>query len=298
MLGYGYGYNKILPRLGGLDPDALEFIANWEASTSVTMQQTQRLAVIDAYRGLKGQGTPNGTDFLTDAKYRGAVIYISIPIDDSNGSANAFKLDMVSNGNFTGAYNGMASGDFTAEGTRGGTAKFFNFMVSPSLYDLDDVSGWTYVNSYNGSSIGWAMGSNSLGNNNRFVLGHGLSVNILRGQLNNDNNNFLDFSTVPEGLIGVQRVNANLREIIKDSLVVNSDTQVSTNATLNNVYGHMRNNNGSGADPTIDRICFFAFGLKSFSATELVDWYTWIQRLQSNVITGGRQIGTAIPPIS
>jgi hypothetical protein len=279
------------------DLDALQFIANWELSTSATMPLTQRMAVNDLYRGLKGEGTTFGTNFLTSAKSRGAVLYPLVPLDDSTANANAYRLDAISNGVIQGTYNGFVAGDFTQNGVIGGVGKFFNSTVAPSNFLAGDVSASIYSRS-NIAQAGYVLGSRN-GSVSQTLLNPRRITNPQL--LYNVNDNSTGGSTMgggSDGFYNIQRL-SNVLGVFKNAVnVVGTGGALNVTLSTNNYYAHASNNNGVTELESTRQLCFYSFGLIGFSANQLADFYTVIQRLQSNIITGGRQIGASIPPIS
>ena len=122
------------------DSDALQFINEWETNTTVTMPTTQRLAVNDFYRGLKGEGTPNGSNLWSLATSVNARIFPLIPLTDSTANGLAYSLDAVSNGVIKGTYTNFISADFTQNGVIASTTKFFNSGVAPNVYNINSMA--------------------------------------------------------------------------------------------------------------------------------------------------------------
>jgi hypothetical protein len=271
-----------------LDPDALAFITNWEANTSVTMQQQQRDAVIELYAGLKGQNTVNGTDFWTDAVSREAVIYPLVPLTDTTANALSYELDMVSNGVFKGTYNGFVAGDFTQNGVIGGTGKYFDMGKPSNLYGTTTNSFGFYTTSnlaQNSNAIGESGASNINGN----TLNCRNGVNQFTYRLNNDTRVTISNSN-SQGLFYVYNINTTKRAIINNT-VLNSTTQSNLGQNNLNKYSHCANDDGTPNLFTTRRLCMYYDGVvipDNDNARE--DWYELWQRFQTNVIDGGRQV--------
>jgi len=216
------------------DPDALEFITNWEANTSAVMQETQRLAVIDWYRGMKGEGTPNGSNLLTIAKTNGARIFILIPIDDITSNASAYELDAVSNGVIKGSYNNFTSGDFTALGVVGGPTKSFDSGVASNSYSADNFGYAFYSRTNSRANTHADAGSGSDG----FVQTRTAS-NTFNGRVNNSVDIGLISNMDSRGLFQLQR-GLFVGDKVKNGVVLVSDIRPgSTNTKIYTFHNYL-----------------------------------------------------------
>jgi hypothetical protein len=280
----------------GLDPDASQFITNWEISTGTTMLETQRLAVNDLYRGLKGQGTANGSDLLTLAQSVNALIFPLVPLTDSTANANAYKLDAVSNGVFQGSYTNMVAGDFTAQGVIGGLTKFFNTLTPQNAYTIDDLGFAFYGRTNLGAANTADVGSGLTVSTNSILSNPRNATNLLTYRVNDSVNSSLA-STDSRGFRLIQR-SGTLKEVYADNTLLGSTILAVSASGARNVYFHAYNNAGTTAFESTRQLCFYMLGMPYLTLAQAQDFYTVIQRFQSNVITGGRQIGAAIPPIS
>jgi hypothetical protein len=273
----------------GTDPDALEFITNWEANTSAVMPNTQRLAVIDWYKGMKGHGTTYGTDLLSIARSVNTRIYILIPLDDSNASASAYELDAVSNGVLKGSYVNMVAGDFTPQGVTGGTGKYFDPTIN---LDGDYVTNYGFGIYCRTDQIATTIDAGQNSANYMFTQ---ISNDITRTRIGSTS----DFNfSVPNGtgFIGVQTTNT-VRRGFNDGVFNSFNSYTKGSFTSSSLLFHAYN----GDSPSLysnRSLSFYYAGMKFFNNDELADFYTVIQRLQSNVIPSGRHIGNPIPPIS
>jgi hypothetical protein len=273
------------------DVDALEFITNWELSTSAIMPLTQRLAVNDLYRGLKGEGTPTGTDFWTPLVSRGAVLFPLIPLDNSTANADAYKLDAISKGVHQGDYVNFASGDFTPEGVIGGSAKYFNINIPTNTYGTNNNSFGVYSRTdINASLIDLGESLNTI----NIRVGERFRFRI------NNSTEVLANNTNSQGLAFVGHIGGRKRAFRNTTILTGVNSQANSGQSEFSKYAHARNIDGT-ADvfSTRQLCCYFdgVIGMTDLTPNELTDFYTIIQRLQSNVIAGGRQIGTPIAPI-
>jgi hypothetical protein len=276
------------------DVDTLEFIENWELNTGAEMQLQQRLSINNFYRGLKGEGTPNGSDLWTLATSTNARIFPLIPLTDSTANALAYSLDAVSNGVIKGTYTNFVSSNFTQNGVIGGTTKFFNSGTSPSNYAIDDVGGSFYSRTNIQSNV-IDFGARDTSSTNQFGINVRYSPNSLIAVINN--NVFTPVSNSNStGFFSITRNESNLLAYRNSSLILNQ-TEPTTLRSINNFYFHAINQGGTAFAPSSRQLCFYEVGMPYLNANQQLDFYTIVQRLQSNVIVGGRQIGTAIPPI-
>jgi hypothetical protein len=262
------------------------------------MLETQRLAINDLYRGLKGQGTPNGSDLLTSAKTRGAVLYPLVPLDDSTANAFAYRLDAISNGVIQGNYVGFAAGDFTAQGVTGGVNKFFGMVALQNAFTINNVGVGVYCFSNIGANNNLDIGVGSSILLNSFFINSRNAADFNTTRIN-DSGGSLSFITTDSRGLNISQRNGSTREIVKNNAVVTADVQATSITIIRAFYAHAFNDGaGSATAHSARTLSMYMAGFKHLSANELVDFYTVIQRFQSNVITGGRQIGAAILPIS
>jgi hypothetical protein len=278
----------------GLDADAAQFILNWEASTGVSMPTTQRLAVNDLYRGLKGEGTPFGSNLWSIAVSNQAQIFPLIPLNDTSANALSYSLEAVSKGVFIGNYVNMISSDFTELGVIGGTGKVFDTLKSQNFYSISNVSIGAYCRTNAAINNSIIFGAGTTGSVDAIFV----NPRNASGQLTysiNDSSFSAPLNSSSNGFIFVQR-NGLLRESYRNNILIHSISISTTIQSNRNMYFHGRND-GTINSPTTRELSFYVYGMPYLSSDERYDFYHIIQRLQSNVITGGRQIGSAIPPI-
>lgn len=277
------------------DVDALEFIENWETNTNTTMLLRQRLAVNDWYRGMKGEGTPNGSNLWALAILTNARIFPLIPLTDSTANALAYSLDAVSGGVIKGNYINMTAGSFTAQGVIGGSNRYFNSEVSPSFYNINSSSYGIYSRTNISGSL-FDLGASDGSTVNAYLLNSRNPSDLLNFVIANNVSQSPPPNNDSRGLHLMQNNNTN-KQGVKNGIILNTVVQNLTGQTVRNLYFHAWNSNGSIAFPSTRQLCYYQAGLPNLTTDENIDLYTVVQRLQSNVIAGGRQIGTAIPPI-
>lgn len=280
MLGFGFGYNKILPKLGNcLDPDALEFISAHEAATGLPMGDTQKTAICGFVSRLKGNGTTNGSDIWTTAVNSNALIYPLTPIDNSTANADAYSVELIS-GSTVGIYFNFLPADITPSGVKGGTGKWFNTTTPPNTYPQDDASIGAYITvGTNASSI--IGGSDTP----PFLLQNSASSIIYR--LNTSSGgSYIDPNRI--GFYMAQRENATKTTLYKDGVNVQSILLTSGVPSSKNTFFHQRNSlSGNYYDGTL---AMYVLGLPSLTDNEQADFYEAVQWYQTNVITGGRNV--------
>lgn len=276
------------------DPDALEFIENWEASTLLTMSTPQRLATQDFYKGLKGQGTTYESILLNKLITAGTRMFIMIPESDILATSNAYKLDAISNGVNQSTYFNFLGGDILPTGVIGGLNKYVDLGVSPTSYNQNDV-GLAHYSRTNSAGTFIELGAS----NSSAINGHYLATRLIGNSSALRVNDSTSFgTTVPDstGLFLGQR-NATIKTFYRNGGLLGSISTASTGRSTQNLYAHARNINGTADVFSTRELCFYAVGMPALTSDEISDLYTIVQRLQSNVITGGRQIGTVIAPI-
>lgn len=295
----------ISARIGGtltspFDADALEFITNWELSTSVAMPTTQRLAVNDWYRGMKGEGTPNGNDLWTKIQaISNARIWGMVPIDDSSASSDAYVMDFMTK-TTQGSYVNFVSSDINSTGVIGSSGKYFEGVFSPLDYSQNSHSNFAYVRTFDPSVNQSIMGSNVFTTTTQriyWIIQRPTDFFFYSNAVSGSIGAAIVPENPPIGLIGFNRQNSfDVYGYANESTTTFSKSTASPSNF--EIYWFARNSNGSVVAFCTSEICSIYQGLPYLTSDELEDFYTVQQRLQSNIITGGRQIGTVIPPIS
>jgi hypothetical protein len=272
------------------DVDALEFITNWETNTTVVMQETQRLAVDELYKGLKGLNTVNGTDFLTDAKTRGAIILPMVPLNNSSANALAYELDAVSNGVYKTTFVGWTSGQITADGVLSTVnGRRIESGKNPSNYNRDSVLVGGYARNnvtHNGYDYGCrdSAGATVWG---RVRTGSNTEFTAINSATNGDSIESLD----SRGLRVHQRISSSLIQLIRNSTISATSSLAVITPSVRELYFYGALGSSSVLNFINRQYCLFYFGLKHLATQEEIDdWYELWQRFQTNIITGGRQV--------
>lgn len=262
------------------DVDALAFISNHEANTGVSMGSTQKLAINNLYKRLKGNGTTNGSNLLAMAVTNGARLFPLCPINNTTANALAYELDMVSNGVNKGVYNNFVSGDFTPAGATGGVTKWFDTGKNATNFSLTNVSHWVYSRT-NSNVVMVEIGTNA-----RTMLyiriSNTISVRI------NDVSTQTVANTDSRGFFGISR-NGTTKYCIKNGVKSTVGT-VATTSSSTPIAFHASNSAGVAANESSRQLSFYIVGLSDLTQNEIDDLYYCVQQYQTEVITGGRQV--------
>ena len=274
------------------DPDALEFITNWELNTGVTMLERQRNAVFELYKGLKGLNTTNGTDFWTSSVSRGAVIWPYVPLTNTTANALAYELDVVSNGNYKGTFVGWSAANFTQFGVGRATTHENTFRTgkSPQSYPRNDVVVSVYSRTNNNNS-GFEAGAVESGFSQvRYRLRGGANTNP-GVWLNSTTAASIDPIDRSDGVCTAQRINGTTVQYIRQNVVHTTASNNSGNQTSTQLFFY--DINGISAQNSLRQLCMLSYGLAAFTTQEMIDdWFEIWQVFNTNIIPGGRQIDT------
>lgn len=282
---------SMLFSLGGWDDDALAFILAHEASTGLSMGGVQKSAINNLYRRLKGQGTTHGSNLHSMAVTNGARIFPLCPTDNTTASANAYKLDLVSNGANSGTYNNFVSGNFTPQGVIGGATKYFDTGISPNSYPLNDMLSFMYTRNIASTSV-YCFGTTDVSSKNRLALTSRTTLGLEFGYYVNNiaSTNISSTLANNKGLVAIQRANSSSITLWLNGNIINTTNVSSTGRSSNNIYFHALNNNGTASNAYDKQVAMYGVGLPALTANEHSD-LNWIVNLyQTEIITGGRQV--------
>ena len=265
--------------------EGLAMIAALETAYSATMSDIQKERVCTWYNLMKGEGTTNGSDILSLLASTGAVLYPQIPLNDSTATAAAYAIDAISQTTL-GTFNNFLAGDITPTGVIGGTTKYFDSGVAPNAFIQNNVQFSVYCRNIPTSNTN--NGSYESGTTLRFLSNirtsndFTQSINVPSGGKVNSGAN---------GLIGAGRDSSVNEYGVRNGVRINDFSSGSVSANIYNIYFHAQNGAGaligSGGD---SELCMYMMGAPTFTANELADFYEAMQWLQTNIITGGRNV--------
>lgn len=271
------------------DADATAFIAAHNAISGTTMGAVQQTAVETFFLNLKGFGTTNGSDIWTIAHNDpDSRIFPLVPITDATTSFDVYQLDAVHLA--TGTYNNFVLGDLSVNGVTGGGTKYFDAGVSPNDLPQNDVSVHYYsrtnvegnyrdVGASDASSYStkqFSITANRSGNYRIDLNATGTLTNIAG-------------ASDTRGTYSGVRDASNSTILYKDGASVGSSSTASVTPTTSNLYFHSHNQGGSLFQSSIRQLSFYAI-MPSLDANEIADLEEAIVNLQTNVITGGRNV--------
>jgi hypothetical protein len=265
--------------------EGLAMISALETAYSATMSSTQKDRVCTWYDLMKGVGTTNGSDLLTLLSTSGAVLYPQIPLNDSTANAAAYSIDAISQTTL-GTFNNFVAGDITPTGVIGGSTKYFDSGVNPSSYPIYDI--FTSIYCRNTPTILTGNGSYNSGVVNRFLININ-SDNTLRGAINTASSVLYNTSTI--GMLGFGRSSSIAEFLVKNGVLFSNPLSQPIAPNIFNIYFHAQNNAGTGITNAGDaELCMYMAGAPVFTPNESADFYEAMQWLQTNIITGGREV--------
>lgn len=264
---------------GGLDPLTVAFISAHETATGISMNAIQQAAIEGFVQRLRGIGTTNETDFISD--FNLVAVYPYCPSDDSTASAAGYKINLLNPGTNDISYSGFVGGDFVPTGASGGSGKIANSGI-----DVDTLAYNDYMLSFysrDTSASGRVMGTlNNAGNR---ALDPGFTAATTYANFHRGTVPLTNTITNTQGLFvdceGSQRRNGS-----------EYATRTNNNVTLdnNNIFLHSRNFGGAANAPSSNEFAGFAIGQTNFDANANQDWFDAWDWYQTNVITGGRNV--------
>jgi hypothetical protein len=268
-----------------IDPDAATFIVAHNAASGLSMDSVQVDAVDGLVTRLKGIGTPNESDLFTTMQSNGDRLYIFAPVSDSVVSAAAYAINLI-DPTESGSFVNTVSGDFTVEGVKGGTAKYFDLGLAPDDFPQNDF-GFDFYSVTDAVNTKFGMGVNSP------VPQAHMSPNYTgNGALLRINTSTLSFLAQADslGLYSGNRDNSATQELYKNGVLIDTRAAVSSGRSTNHMYGLAINNGGSSDFNDGDRR-YALFAMRhSFTADQLEDFNYAVNWYQTNIITGGRNV--------
>jgi len=273
---------SMLFSLGGFDANAIAFILAHEASTGLTMGDTQKNAINNLYKRLKGQGTTNSSNLYNMAVSNGARIFPLCPTNDSTASENGYKLDLVSDGANIGTYNNFVSGDFNVNGATGGTTKWFDSGKNATQFSLTNVSHWVYSRTNSAGTF------SEIGTNSRTQLDLRVSGNLARIRINDNTTNTIS-NTSSLRFFGISR-NGTTKYFINQTTKTSVGTVANVSSSVVISFHAQTNGGGVSLTESTRQLSFYIVGLSDLTQNEIDDLYYCVQQYQTEVITGGRQV--------
>jgi len=261
----------------------LSYIAALETAYGATLPTTQKEVICSTFGMITGTGTPNESDMtsllLTDLDSR---LFLYCPFDDTTANFDAYK---ISTNLQTGTFNNFVSGDIGVNGISGGTGKYLDFGVSPSVFGAE-----TAFLCYVGDNVR-SSGSNDMGSSeSNFSIRTGINTR------NNSNNrsSFVNQSTTDnisstnsQGLYIVNRVDSSTNKVYKNGVLNQTNSTGGGTGTTNNTYGHA-NNLGGSVDRESPRELMTLGIFSKLTDNQAEDLAYLINYFNSNIITSGR----------
>lgn len=254
-------------------------------SLSGSVDLHQRTVLYNTIEKLKGVGTPNGTDLLTQMIQVGSLFFPLMPINDTTASKDAFEIDLIS-GKKKGEYVGSTM-DISVMGALS-VSNSDKFLLHKTMGDYAPQSGsiFTYCKD--------EIPQNSL--NVPFGNVDGSTLSIPRRDSNNWSyvgwNGSADSSLVSgriwKGMIGIHQRNDPrylfaVEQKNKFCLVYGNYVGVpSTTPNSSPFYFHGRNTSQNGFDV---RLSMYAFGLPFSTAAQVIDFSDAIDYYQRNIVS-------------
>ena len=269
------------------DPDGNTFISAHETATGVSMGDVQKSAIHELYFGLKGYNLSayNYNDLYTSLDAAGSKFYPYCPTDDSTASAAAYQIELF-NPSSPGTFVNFVGGDFTPDGVIGGSGKYLRMQVSPDDFNADSIGFDWYVKTVSSGNGQFDMGSFEANKYTIVAASHNG-----RFYYNMNSGSVAPFKTITAkaGLFSADRIfdeglkanyNAEFHAVDNNSSIV---------PTTYEIYGHAYNGSGTAGAFSLRELNWL--GVRSSLCQSEIDQLNFIiDRYQTNVITGGRNV--------
>jgi hypothetical protein len=275
--------------------EALAWIAAVEAAHGGPIEAAQKAVYCTWVDMLKGAGTTNNTDFFAMASGGNYAIWPFPVIDDSTISFAACGVELFRAASL-GSFNNYLPGDLNVNGITGGTNKYFRTGLYGDDFPQDDLSMWIYSRSNNGD-LAKSQGYQSIASP---TTGEGLRMTLIAANttmnVRNRTSQVTGGGTTPVlnntfGLIGNSRANGSYFTVWKNGFLLMNMNVASQTPTHFEVFFGGLNVAGSlsvGNEET-RQMCLWAL-MPGMNANEQQDWFECIDYLQTNIITGGRDV--------
>ncbi|MGB0369280.1 MAG: hypothetical protein ACPGD8_07725, partial [Flavobacteriales bacterium] len=269
------------------DADANAFIAAHNSASGNTMASHQQEITQGFFQRLKGVGTTYGENIWSIIHANSnSRMQILMPVSDSVVKSSAYAIDCIHLG--SGTYYNFLPSNYSTTGVIGGASKYFDIGVPPNAFNQDDFSQHVYVRTdIHGAlfACGSSEGTNAFASsayiwpkhNNKFY--HQTNSNDQTGVTNTDSRGF--YSTV--------RSSSTKQSAYKNGALISEPASTSNTPSSKNTFFHGLNGGGALKYPHPGSLCFYA-QLPALTANQVSDLYEAVQWLQTNIITGGRDV--------
>jgi hypothetical protein len=278
MLGFGFGLNKILPKLGDkidFSNYPSEFIAEHEFVTSTTMAVTERNAITQLYLDLEGKGTTtNSSNLLLKFYTQGTKVWCLCPSNNTTASSQGYLMEMITRKQF-GEYVNFIPSDFAVNGVTGAVGKYFNSNTQPADFPQDYVGYYVWTHGSSGSSFPNAYGST---NASKDGVGFVRQTSFrLRGQINTPyQTSHITIPTI-NGFVGLSRSEPTLKRYYQNgNLIFDTNTGGFGTSILpiaQDLYFWANNLDGTSSNFWTSRMSFLISGTPGLNDDENLDLY-------------------------
>ena len=271
-----------------IDPFAQAFIDAHETNTGVAMGNVQRATIIAVTAMLRGNGTTNGTDFISDNLLYRWQCYC--PINDSTANPAAYEMDLI-NPALKHSFLNLSSSLYDPTGMQitGGAGRgidsMFNAFTDASPTDFTFGYDFATDNSITKNSIG-SRGTGTT----QYTTTAFFSGKLLSGIAETVNTTSFTYSNNPAGFLKVT-VSGTTKKLWLDGSLLNTITRTGNSFYNGNIAFQSCNilgNIGSSTGSVDLRLCRGSFLAKGFTDAQATDFNEVWSYYQSNIITGGR----------
>lgn len=267
------------------DAIAIAFIAQHNSDTGFSMGSRQKETIDTTAKMLRGEGTSNGTDFITASVFPDLWLYA--PTNNGTATSAGYSIGLLLNNDIT--FSGFTSGDFDVTGLTGGSGKYGDTGLAPSDFGTQDSIGMFWYSRDNNVEASTAIGCVDAGNGfyaqSRQDLGETLS------RINHGANITTATATNSSGLWQFQRSTSTNGQIYRNGAVY-FDGAMGTSVARNTLDISVHGRNVGGSVDSYSSREYSAFGLlnRALTANESLDLFEVIDYYQTNIITGGRNV--------
>jgi hypothetical protein len=271
-----------------IDPFAQAFIDAHETNTGVAMGNVQKATIIAVTAMLRGNGTTNGTDFISDNLLYRWQCYC--PIDDSTANPAAYEMDLI-NPALKHSFLNLSSSLYDPTGMRinGSSGRGIDSMFNP--FTEASPTDFTFGYNFKTSSTGTinSIGSRGTGAT-QYTTTTKFSGKLLSGIAETADSTSFTYPNLPAGFLNIT-VSGTTKKVWLDGSLLNTTTRTGTSFYNGNIAFQSCNTLGNigPSTSTVDgRLCIGSFLAKGFTDTQATDFNEVWSYYQSNIITGGR----------